>query len=50
MRARHVGVAAALTFAILAGAFAVERTGETLFEHAEQPAAGTAHLASASTR
>ena len=39
MRARHVGVVAALVLAVLLGSFAVQRTGETLFEHAKRPAA-----------
>ena len=49
IQARHVGVLAALVLAVLLSAFAVQRTGETLFEHAKQPAA-TWHVASAPTR
>ena len=49
IQARHVGVLAALVLAVLLGAFAVQRTGETLFEHAKQPAA-TWNVASAPTR
>jgi Zn-dependent protease with chaperone function len=49
MRARHLGVLTALVLAVLLGAFAVQRTGETLFEHAKQPAA-TWHVASAPMR
>jgi Zn-dependent protease with chaperone function len=39
LRARHLVVLAAVTLAVLLGAFAVERTGEALFEHARTPAA-----------
>jgi Zn-dependent protease with chaperone function len=46
MRAGHLGVLIALTLAVLLGAFAVERTGETLFEHAKHRAATAAHTAS----
>jgi beta-lactamase regulating signal transducer with metallopeptidase domain len=49
IQARHVGVLAALILAVLLGAFAVQRTGETLFEHPKQPAA-TWNVASAPTR
>jgi Zn-dependent protease with chaperone function len=49
-RARHLGIVAVLTLAILAGTVAVERTGEALFEHAETPHAGTAHITSAPIR
>jgi hypothetical protein len=38
LRARHLVVLAAVTLAVLLGAFAVERTGEALFEQARTPA------------
>jgi hypothetical protein len=37
VRARHLGAVAVLGTAILTTAIAVERTGETLFEHAKHP-------------
>jgi hypothetical protein len=42
LRARHLAAALSLTLAVLAGTLAVERTGETLFEHAT-PTATAAH-------
>lgn len=39
-RRRHVTVFVGLILAILFGVLAVERTGESLFEHAERPAVG----------
>jgi Zn-dependent protease with chaperone function len=49
-RASHVGMVAVLTLAVLAGAFGVQRTGETLFEQAKTPHAGTPPITSASIR
>ncbi len=49
-RARHLGIVAVLTLAVLAGGLAVQRTGETLFEHAKPPHAGAAHITSALSR
>jgi len=49
-RARHLGIVAVLTLAVLAGGLAVQRTGETLFEHAKLPHAGAAHITSALSR
>jgi hypothetical protein len=39
---RHLFILIAVTTAVLVGAFAVERTGEALFEHAKRPASITA--------
>ena len=49
MRAHHLTALAALILAVLLGAAAVEHTGETLFERAEQPAASQ-HLAAVAHR
>jgi hypothetical protein len=43
-RARHLTVLVALTLAVALGALAVERTGETLFEHAKASATTTASV------
>lgn len=42
LRAGHLAILIAVTAAVLIGALAVERTGETLFEHAKHPGSVTA--------
>ena len=46
IRARDLAVLVALTLAVALGAFAVERAGEALFEHAKKPVTATAPVAS----